>query len=245
MLRKFKQNIYIKLTQKFGKINRNTIAYTYLRGEGIEIGAMNYPVLVKKGVRVKYFDRVSREDSHRIFPDIKIKDLVVVDIIGDGEKLDKIDPGSNDFVIANHFIEHCQNPIQTFENILRVLRPNGYIYMVIPDKRYTFDLLRPVTTFEHLIKDYKEGPAWSEHDHYYEFVKFTEHGAGKTDTEIGLVINDLKKRNHSIHYHVWDHQAMLDMFNSMKEKMNFNFEITFCMAAMQGQNESIFILRKT
>lgn len=52
---------------------------------------MNYPLPVKKGVKVKYFDRISREEL--VFPE------------------------SNDLVIANHFIEHCPNPIRTLENI--------------------------------------------------------------------------------------------------------------------------------
>lgn len=158
MLKKLKESIYIKLLEKFGKINRYTIAYTYLKGEGIEIGAMNFPVAVKKGVKVKYYDRISREDSHKIFPDIELKTLVKVDILGDGEKLDNIDSSSNDFVIANHFIEHCQNPVLTLENMMRVVRPGGYIYMAIPDKRFTLDVHRSITPLEHFIKDYEEGP---------------------------------------------------------------------------------------
>lgn len=244
MLTQFKHNIYIRLMQKFGILNRYSIANTYLSGEGIEIGAMNYPVLVKKGVKVKYFDRISREASHKIFPDIPIKDLVKVDVLGDGEKLDNIAQESNDFVIANHFIEHCQNPIQTLENIFRILRIGGYMYMAIPDKRYTFDLLRPVTSLEHFIKDYEEGPEWSEYDHYYEFVKYTEHGKGKTESEIKEVIKELKAKNFSIHYHVWDHQSMLDMFIMIKNKFRFSYEIELSMAALKNKNESIFILKK-
>lgn len=244
MLKKLKESIYIKFLEKFGKINRYTIAYTYLKGEGIEIGAMNYPVAVKKGVKVKYYDRISREDSHKIFPDIDLKTLVKVDILGDGEKLDNIDSSSLDFVIANHFIEHCQNPILTLGNMMRVLRPGGYIYMAIPDKRFTLDAHRSVTPLEHFIKDYEEGPQWSEEDHYYDFVKYTEHGKGKTDSEIKTVINELKNRNFSIHYHVWDHEAMLEMFSMIKKRFNFKYELVFSMAALKDQFESIFILKK-
>lgn len=245
MLKKIRRNIYIRFLDKFGIINRYTIACNYLQGEGIEIGAMNYPVPMKKGVKVKYYDRISREESHKIFPDINIKDLVKVDILGDGEKLDNIDSLSYDFVIANHFIEHCQNPILTLQNMMRVLRPGGYIYMAIPDKRYTLDIHRSITPLQHFIKDYEEGPEWSEDDHYHEFVKYTYHGKGKTDAEINEFIKQLKARNFSIHYHVWDHEAMLDMFRMIKNKFNFKYEIVFSMAALKKDEfESIFVLKK-
>lgn len=244
MLKTFKRNLHTKLIQKFSYVNRITLAVAYLDGAGIEIGAMNYPVVVKKGVKVKYYDRISREESYKIFPSINLKDLVKVDIIGDGEKLDNIKTESQDFVIANHFIEHCQNVVLTIENILRVLRIGGIIFMAIPDKRYTFDIERDITTADHLKKDYMQGPLWSEYDHYTDFVKFTDHGKGKSIEEIEEIIVKLKEKNWSIHFHVWDHQAMIEMFIMMKKDLGFKFEIELAQAAAKESNESIFILRK-
>lgn len=99
--------------------------------------------------------------------------------------------------------------------------------MAIPHKRYTFDLSRPITSVDHLIKGYVHGPEWGEDEHYYEFVKYTDHGIGKSDTEIKEVIKELKSKNFSIHYHVWDHQAMLDMFIAIKNKFKFKFKFKF------------------
>ena len=129
--------------------------------------------------------------------------------------------------------------------MLRVIRPGGILFMAIPDKRYTFDQPRAITPLTHFIKDYEEGPAWSEYHHYFDFVKHTTHGNGKTEIEINTVIEQLKAKNFSIHFHVWDHQAMIDMFCMVKKKFGFNFEIEAAIAAGAGSNESIFILKKT
>jgi SAM-dependent methyltransferase len=238
-----KFRLYQNLAFKFSTINRIVLSGNYITGQGIEIGAMNIPLLVKRGVKVRYLDRVSKEESAKIFPEIA-GELVDVDIIGNGETLDRIPSSSNDFVIGNHFIEHTQNPIFTIKNMLRILRTNGIAFIALPDKRYTFDQNREITSFEHLMKDYEQGPEWSESGHYFDFVKNTEHGIGKTNEQIESVIKELKSKNFSIHFHVWDHQAMIDMFSAIRKLPGFSFDIEMAIAARTGGNESIFILRK-
>jgi SAM-dependent methyltransferase len=238
-----KTNVHRKLVYKFSKPDRLALSGNYLNGSGIEIGAMDLPLQVKPGVKVRYLDRIPKEESAKLFPELKDK-LVDVDIIGDGESLFGIPDNSNDFIIGNHFIEHTQNPISTIENMLRVIRKGGIVFMAIPDKRFTFDEDRIITPLDHFIKDYEQGPAWSEHEHYFDFVKYTDHGLGKTDAEIEKVIDNLKAINWSIHFHVWDHQAMIDMFSMIKKRFNIAFEIEVAIAPREGGNESIFILRK-
>jgi len=84
--------------------------------------------------------------------------------------LEVVQDATQDFVIANHFIEHCQNPIGALQNMLRVLKPGGKLYLSIPDKRYTFDMDRPITSVDHVTKDYVEGPEWSKRKHFEEWV---------------------------------------------------------------------------
>jgi SAM-dependent methyltransferase len=239
----FKTMVLRSLVFKFSKLDRWGISAASLSGSGLEIGAMDLPLHVKSGVAVKYLDRISKEDSAKIFPNLSAK-LVNVDIIGDGETLDVIETNSQDFVIGNHFIEHTQNPILTIENMLRVTRTGGKVFMAIPDKRFTFDEPRSITPLAHFIKDYTDGPAWSEHDHYVDFVKHTEHGIGKSELEIEEVIKKLKQINWSIHYHVWDHQSMIEMFSMIKSHFGFKFEIELAIAPLPNGNESIFVLKK-
>jgi ubiquinone/menaquinone biosynthesis C-methylase UbiE len=56
-------------------------------------------------------------------------ELVAPDVIDDGERLAAFGDESQDFVIANHFIEHCEDPIEAVTNALRVLKPGGILYL--------------------------------------------------------------------------------------------------------------------
>lgn len=77
---------------------------------------------------------------------------MAVDMLDNGEELTRIPAASQNFVIANHFIEHCQNLIKTIHSMLRVLKPAGIFYLGIPDKRYTFDVHCLLTAIDHLCK---------------------------------------------------------------------------------------------
>jgi SAM-dependent methyltransferase len=180
IVHRIERDLYELIVFKTSKLDRLAISSASLVGSGIEIGAMDLPLRVKRGVDVKYFDRISKESSAKIFPEIADK-LVHVDILGDGETLEGIDSDSLDFIIGNHFIEHTENPISTIYNMLRVLKKGGKVFMAIPDKRFTFDIDREITPLSHLLKDYEQGVLWSRENHYYDFVKHTEHGIGKSD----------------------------------------------------------------
>ena len=217
-------------------LRRKAIARAYLRGQGIEIGAMHNPLKVPRDVRVRYVDRVSAADLGQEHPDLRSK-LVKVDIVADGETLDAIPDSSQDFVIANHLLEHCQNPIGALRNMLRVLRKDGVLFLAIPDKRYTFDADRPLTTIEHLLRDDREGSAWSRAGHYEEWTKLVDRVQG--EAQIERHARELTERQAAIHFHVWTQVEMLELILAVRRSHGFEVELIF-----KRDNEVIIILSK-
>lgn len=59
-----------------------------------------------------------------------------------------------DYVIASHVIEHIPDPIDWMEDIGRILRPGGILSLIIPDKRYCFDINRTLTETSDLVDAY-------------------------------------------------------------------------------------------
>ena len=107
-------------------------------------------------------------------------------MIDDGERLETFAEESVDFIVANHFMEHTQDPIRTIETHLSKLRPGGILFYAVPDKRYTFDFRRPRTTLEHLIADYERGPEASRWEHFLEWERTVyEPGTAPPDEEAG------------------------------------------------------------
>src|SRR5262245_59573174 len=92
---------------------RRMMAALYLSGDGLEIGALNAPLVVPPGARVTYVDRMPIEELRRQYPELIDQELTPVDVVDDGERLLQFAPGSQNFIIANHFLEHTQDPIGT------------------------------------------------------------------------------------------------------------------------------------
>uniref|UniRef100_A0A915EMU7 Methyltransferase type 11 domain-containing protein n=1 Tax=Ditylenchus dipsaci TaxID=166011 RepID=A0A915EMU7_9BILA len=74
-----------------------------------------------------------------------------VDIIASGDKL-PFPNCSQDYVLSSHVIEHFYDPIKTIKEWLRVVKPGGYVFIVVPHKERTFDVARNRTTLAELIE---------------------------------------------------------------------------------------------
>jgi len=182
---------------------RRRLSERYLAGRGIEIGALHAPLHVGPAVEeIRYVDRLSPEQLRRQYPELDGCDLVEVDIIDDGERLTQIAPGELDFIIANHMLEHCENPLGAMRTHLAKLRPGGMIYYAVPDKRYCFDAARPLTPFEHLVRDDQHGPEVSRRAHFAEWVRYVNQILDPVEAERQL--ERLLEIDYSIHFHVWD-----------------------------------------
>jgi SAM-dependent methyltransferase len=219
------------------KLDREFLAETFIRGQGIEIGALHMPLRVPRSAKVKYVDRFSADDLRKHYPELNDKEIVNVDIVTDGERLDAIEDSTQDFVIANHFIEHCQNPIGAVVNMLRVLKLGGVLYLAIPDKRCSFDADRPSTSLDHLMRDYEEGPDWSRRQHFEEWTRLVNKVQDEQAAEEEIARN--MSMDYSIHYHVWTQAEMLELIVALRRMANFEVEVS-----LRHEAEVIFVLRK-
>lgn len=211
----------------------------YLRGDGIEIGALYRPLPAPKAARVRYVDRMPVGALRAQYPELAGLPLVEVDIVTDGETLVEIPDESQAFVIANHFLEHCQNPVLALESMLRVLESDGILFLAVPDKRYTFDVGRPVTPLEHVLRDYAEGPDWSKHGHFEEWSRNVV--GAPSEEAVRVEASRLLEMDYSIHFHVWTQAELLELVLDLRRRFcNFNVQLVF-----ETDDEDIVVLRKT
>jgi predicted SAM-dependent methyltransferase len=217
---------------------RSEIARRYLRGHGLEIGALHNPLAVPPAAKVRYVDRMSVEQLRQHYPELAECTLVPVDILDDGEQLTSFSDGSKDFIIANHFLEHCQDFIGTLKHFFRVLRPGGVLYAALPDKRYTFDHRRAVTPLEHHWTDHLRGPEHSRREHYVDYVRNVH--PELENEEAARRIEELLAKDYSIHFHVWTQREMLSLFLDLQRHLPVEFELVQAHGV-----EVIFVLRKS
>lgn len=215
------------------------LARHYLRGDGLEIGALHFPLRVPRGVSVRYVDCMDRDALRSHYPELAARKLVEVDVIDDGEKLESQRDSSADFIIACHFIEHTEDPLGTLENHLRVLRRGGILYLAVPDRRRTFDAPRAPTSLEHLVEDHAQGPARSRREHQEEWARLVEK---VPPGEVPGRVRALEEQNYSIHFHVWTPSEFMALLDHARREE----DLPFAVEIVQGnEHEFIAILRRT
>ena len=227
-----------RLRQSVGLVprNRREIARRYLRGDGIEIGALHNPLQVPKSARVRYVDHLTVDELRRHYPELAHEPLVEVDLVDDGERLTTVGDATQDFLIANHFLEHCEDPLGALGNMIRVLRPDGVLYLAVPDKRYTFDADRPLTSTDHLIRDHRDGPEWSRRGHYEEWARLVDKADEPEAHATALLV-----RGYSIHFHAWTQAELLELLQTAARELELDFDIELML---KNGHEVIFVLRK-
>jgi Methyltransferase domain len=145
-------------------------------GLGLEIGPGFNPLLPKaEGYRVETLDHASREqlvakyaqtagvDTSRIEPvDHVSTGASVFDAVG---KLAHFD-----YIVASHVIEHTTDMLGFLKDCQRLLKPDGVLALAVPDKRYSFDVLRPLSSTGDVLQAHLD--------------KRTRHPAGRVFDEV-------------------------------------------------------------
>lgn len=146
-----------RITSTFGgAMEHSDLVSKYLGGLGAEIGAFKTPI---PGIRPIYVDRFA---TYALEP-------TLADYYGDACELPFHD-SSIQFVASSHVLEHVANPLAALSEWFRVIRHGGIIYMVIPDRRRTFDHLRPLTHPAHMLTDSRNRVTQSDGTHIDDFV---------------------------------------------------------------------------
>jgi SAM-dependent methyltransferase len=211
-------------------------------GQGIEIGPLHNPMPVDaRRASVQYVDRLSLEEQRRHYPELDAYALVNPDMVAEADQLHALPDGSQDFVIANHVLEHLSDPTGALKEWHRVLRSEGVLFLALPDKRRTFDRDRPRTTLGHLIADHRDRGAASRHDHYVEYSRLVHNKSGD---ELENDVANLMASDDSIHLHVWISEDIAESLDYARNVIGLCWTILE-QAEITDSDEFIYVLQKT
>ena len=128
---------------------------------GVEIGAHSLPI---EGLTPYYIDRVAQFAGTN----------GVVDILADACAL-PLRSESLDYLCSSHVLEHLSEPLTSLWEWHRVLRRGGFLYLVVPDKRFTFDHTRKVTDTSHHLEEFLHGSSVAaSREHIRQFIYDTD-----------------------------------------------------------------------
>jgi SAM-dependent methyltransferase len=126
---------------------------------GLEIGPLASPRVRKDQGPVLYVDHTDAEGLRNKYSadpimQHRLDEIVEVDYVlaGDQRLQDAVASDAPfDYVIASHLIEHIPDPVSWLADIAAALRVGGVLSLVIPDKRYCFDLNRRTTDISEVV----------------------------------------------------------------------------------------------
>lgn len=146
------------------------------KSEGFNVEVVDHAD--KQALIMKYKDDAS----------VKIAAIEDVDYVSDGRPLTKLvgKRHAYDYIIASHVIEHTPDMLMFLKDCEALLTSDGVLALAIPDKRFCFDIFRPISTvgsvlqahldrrtrpqpgtiFDHVAYNAKRGsaPGWPEND---------------------------------------------------------------------------------
>lgn len=116
----------------------------------LEIGPFYSPVLT--GPNVSYFDVLSQTELRARARSLNIDDAHIprIDFVSSTGDLAEVNRTFGS-VVSSHCIEHQPDLIYHLEQVSRILAPKGRYYVLLPDKRYCFDVLIAETTIAEVI----------------------------------------------------------------------------------------------
>jgi SAM-dependent methyltransferase len=126
-----------------------------------------------------------------------------------------------DFLISSHCLEHCANALKTVAEWLRVVKKGGAILLVLPDKNFTFDHNRYVTTFDHLLEDLNHNIDETDLTHLPEILLLHDLSmdlAAGTQEEFEKRSLD-NFNNRCLHQHVFDFNLLEQIFDYYQIKI--------------------------
>lgn len=147
---------------------RQLLKYVARTKRGIEVGPYVNPLVPKREgydvITMDVFDADQLRRQASSDPDIpkavipRIEEVdVVTSAVTIAEAVESRFPSRRfDYILSSHNLEHLPDPIRFLQGCERLLVPGGVLSMAIPDHRFCFDCMRPVTVLSEWLEAYFE-----------------------------------------------------------------------------------------
>jgi|SRR5580704_1880610 SAM-dependent methyltransferase len=169
-------------------MRRDLAALDIATMRGLEIGPLATPRVSKDDGPVRYLDHATADELRQKYAtNTEMQDRLdhIVDldyVIGEGKRISEAvaQDAPFDYVIASHLIEHIPDPVGWMADVARILKPGGILSLVIPDKRYCFDINRTPTDISDIVDAYLRQLMRPSYKQVYDFTSRAINGVVDT-----------------------------------------------------------------
>ena len=142
---------------------------------------------------------------------------------------------SFDACITSNVVEHATNPIFFLLNCYFITKKGGYQYHAIPHYKYTYDMYRTPTPFEHFIEDFEKHTGLDDTTHVEDYIQsaIIKHGWQRKFHKHYPVAYPF------MHHHVYDEDIVSQLGKYMFE------DVTNDIYKTEENSDNIIIFKNT
>jgi SAM-dependent methyltransferase len=255
---------YVPIRKKRQNCIEKTIDVS--KAKVLEIGAFDYPTYTKERIDISFMDWFAPEEhfaAHATAPE-RAKNAIAVDYVIKNKNFSHQISKKFDLVIANHVVEHIADLIRWLQNISSVLNPNGYLFLAVPHKEYTFDKIRQLTSLAEILRSYEEdlqSPTLFQvfdHLYYYRPIRANQIWDGdfqdllkqkrfaNAKAAMEKARTEIAKNGYvDIHCNVFNHQSFLELCDELYASQYIDLKLHNSQDIEPPDNEFYVILQKT
>ncbi len=222
---------------KFEDLKFKLIEFTKNK-KGLEIGGPSQ----RTGKMI--YDNNIELDNTIINENIKIEKYTMKNFykniyINDNTNLHSIKNEKYDFIFSSNCLEHIANPLKAINESLRVLKNKGFLIIIVPDKKYTFDHYRNYSEFKEIKDAYDKDIKEDDISRIDEILKNHDLSRDRINTKFDIFkekcLNNYETR--IIHHYVYN-------FNLLKEIVIFLDEYIEEVYQCKNNVDLWFIIKK-
>jgi SAM-dependent methyltransferase len=230
---------------------KRRLATRWLHGRGLEFGALHQPLRVDPAnATVEYADRLTKAEAIAAFPDVAehyaeamVEPEFIVDLnTGD---LTALRGEEFDFFVASDVIEHLANPLQFLKAVHDIMKPGARLLLSVPDRRFTDDADRSLTSNRHLMRDYRRGVTRVDNRHLQRFLTSAEHVKVPWNPSTRKELYAMhREQNFHVHVHVWDNQSFDRFLDFARDKIPLQLTTLDAAPSHEAAGAMVYVLER-
>jgi SAM-dependent methyltransferase len=145
-------------------------------------------------------------------------------IINDAVNILNVTNDSYDFVFSSHSLEHIANPLKAIKEWLRIIKNEGYIIIIVPEKSVCFDHKRNYSKFSTLLTQYEKNVGEDDLSTLPEILLnhdlIMDPPAGNLESFTKRSLDNFNNR--CLHHYVYNDDLLIEICNYFNCKFIYN-----------------------
>jgi SAM-dependent methyltransferase len=123
-----------------------------------------------------------------------------------------------DFLFSSHSLEHVANPLKAIRESLRVVKKDGFLILILPEKSLCFDHKREYSKFSTLLTQYEKNAGEDDLSTLPEILKLHDLSmdppAGNLESFTRRSLDNIYNR--CLHHYVYDEKLLMEICDYFK-----------------------------